>query len=358
MRKLVFLLLILVIILTAFKVFGVENTSIKKVAENIVEDMDEPTGLTKLDESINPLSIERLKKTDYKGSEIVIEQELEPGSNYKRYLTFYQSDGNKIYALLTIPGGSMPQSGWPVVVFNHGYIAPSEYRTTERYLAYTDAFARNGYIVFKSDYRGHGDSEGVARGGYSSNDYTVDVLNAVASIKKLKNPSSVNNGELAVDPNRIGMWGHSMGGFITLRNMVTKKDVKAGVIWAGVVASYPDLLTRWRRVTSTPPPTSGLSRGWRQLLTETYGNPESNPAFWNSISANSFLRDISGPVQIHHGTADTSVPVEFSEKLDKQLKTAGKTVELYVYPGDDHNLTTNLGIALQRSVEFFDTYLK
>ena len=44
------------------------------------------------------------------------------------------------------------------------------------------------------------------------------------------------------DPDRIGMWGHSMGGAITLRSMVVTGDVKAGVIWAGVVAPYQDLL--------------------------------------------------------------------------------------------------------------------
>jgi uncharacterized protein len=296
----------------------------------------------------NPLTIAALRAGNYPGSDIVIEQTLASGSNYDRYIASYQSEGNKIYALLTVPQGPKPSTGWPVVVFNHGFIPPAEYRTTERYIAYTDAFSRNGYIVFRSDYRGHGDSEGQASGGYGSNNYTVDVLNALASIKKYKD----------ADPNRIGMWGHSMGGFITLRNMVVSKDIKAGVIWAGVVGSYPDLLYNWRRVTATPPATSGLNRGWRQSLIAQYGDPDENPEFWASISANSFLKDISGPVQLQHGTADTSVPVAFSETLDEQLQAAGKTVELYIYDDDDHNLASNLGIALDRSVAFFDKYVK
>ena len=56
--------------------------------------------------------------------------------------------------------------------------------TTERYIAYVDLIARSGYIVFRSDYRGHGNSEGEAGGAYSRPDYTVDVLNAVASMKR------------------------------------------------------------------------------------------------------------------------------------------------------------------------------
>lgn len=305
-------------------------------------------------EPAHPLAIETLRAGEYPGSEIEIEQTLEPGSNYQRYIASYKSEGLKIYALLTVPNGDKPASGWPVVIFNHGYIPPAEYRTTERYIAYTDAFSRNGYIVFRSDYRGHGNSEGTARGGYGSNDYTIDILNAVSSIKQYPE----------ADPERIGMWGHSMGGHITLRNMVVNNDVKAGVIWAGVVASYPDLLYNWRRrgdVLSpavSPPGLSTRGGSWRQQLIAEYGTPEENAEFWASISSDSFLTDISGPVQIHHGTADSSVPVAFSETLQEKMEAAGKESELYIYEGDDHDITANFGIAMERSVAFFDKYLK
>lgn len=288
-----------------------------------------------------------MRARDYPGSTIVIEQTLAPGSNYKRYLVSYHSDGLKIFALMTVPNAAKPKTGFPVVVFNHGYIAPSVYKTTERYVAYVDAFARAGYIVFKSDYRGHDQSEGIATGGYGSPDYTIDVLNAVASLKKYPD----------ADPNRIGMWGHSMGGHITLRAMVTTKDIKAGVIWAGVVASYADLLYNWRRpATSTPIPSA--ARRWRQDLLDTYGTPAQNPAFWDSISPSAYVSDLSGPLQLHHGTADQSVPFEFSQKLFDEVKQAGKTIEFYSYKGDNHNLSNNLATALQRSVQFFDKYVK
>lgn len=342
MVKKTFLFVVIGIIL-AEAIFYFANSG-KNTVQNQVE--ENQGGLLNQD---HPLSIRTLKNGKYPGSDIIIEQTLSPAANYQQYIASYKSEGLKIYALLTIPTGEKPDSGWPAIVFNHGYIPPYEYRTTERYVAYVEGFAGNGYIVFKPDYRGHGNSEGTPTGTYGSNNYTIDVLNAVASIKKYKD----------ADPKKIGMWGHSMGGYITLRNMVARNDIKAGVIWAGVVASYPDLLSRWRR-RPTPIPGTNINRpgSWRQLLTEQYGRPEQNPQFWNSISANSYLSDISGPLQLHHGTADESVPLEFSEKLAEQMKAAGKEVELYTYEGNDHNISASFNLAMQRSVEFFDKYLK
>jgi uncharacterized protein len=296
------------------------------------------------------MSIQALRDMAFPGSEITIEETLEPGANYSRYYTSYLSDGLKIYALLTVPNGEPPASGWPALVFNHGYIPPTVYRTTERYIAYVDTLARNGYIVFRIDYRGHDRSEGPASGAYGSPGYAIDVLNAVAALK----------GYPLADPERIGMWGHSMGGYLTLRAMVVSPDIKAGVIWAGVVASYPDLLTRWRR-SSTAGPTpvpSSTGRSWRSGWVTQYGTPEENPEFWNSVSANSYLADLSGPVQLHHGTLDESVPLEFSQILYEQIQQAGKTGELYIYEGDNHNLSGFFSQAMLRTVEFYDRYLK
>ncbi|UCC62296.1 MAG: hypothetical protein JSV36_16175, partial [Anaerolineae bacterium] len=71
---------------------------------------------------LHPLAIESMRQQAYPGSDITIEETLEPGSNYDRYLASYLSEGLKIYALLTVPQGEKPESGWPVVIFNHGYI--------------------------------------------------------------------------------------------------------------------------------------------------------------------------------------------------------------------------------------------
>jgi uncharacterized protein len=299
----------------------------------------------------HPLMIGAMRSHSYPGSQLLFEQTLTPGDNYDRYIVSYLSEGYKIYALLTIPQGQTPVSGWPIIIFNHGYIPPADYRTTERYVAYVDGFARNGYIVFRSDYRGHGDSEGVATGGYSSPAYTIDVLNGLASVAALP----------AADSGRVGMWGHSMGGHITLRAMVVSDAIKAGVIWAGVVGPYPDLFVR-NNMPAAGGPTTPIPPGgrgwWRQSLIETYGSVEENPLFWDSISANAFLPDLSGPIQLHHGTDDSSVPLAASQLLQAQMEAVNMPFELYIYEGDNHNLSRYFNTAMQRSLAFFDLYVK
>ena len=119
-------------------------------------------------------------------------------------------------------------------------------------------------------------------------------------------------------------------------------------------------MTKWRRPGIAPIPSSipARARRWRQELTEQYGTPEENPTFWASISPNSYVAALSGPIELHHGTADTSVPVEFAQILQREIESVGGDVSYYEYPGDNHNLSINLGTALARSVSFFDEHVK
>jgi dipeptidyl aminopeptidase/acylaminoacyl peptidase len=150
------------------------------------------------------------------------------------------------------------------------------------------------------DYRGHGDSEGSPAAGYGATEYVIDVLNALASLKQYS----------TVDPQRLGMWGHSLGGGLTLRAMVTVTDIKAGVIWAGVVGPYPDIIHHWT------PPTHPAARAWHNGLLNEYGAPADDIAFWEALSPNAYITTIS-PVQLHHGTTDADVPPAFSETLGR-----------------------------------------
>ena len=124
-----------------------------------------------------------------------------------------------------------------------------------------------------------------------------------------------------------------------------------------MVASYPDILTRWTRQA----PYNNIpsrARRWRTQIIEAVGTPEENPEYWASISANTFVDELPGPIQLHHGTNDASVPLLFSELLYDDIQAAGGEAELYVYEGDDHNLAQQFNTAMARSIAYFDAELK
>jgi dipeptidyl aminopeptidase/acylaminoacyl peptidase len=119
------------------------------------------------------------------------------------------------------------------------------------------------------------------------------------------------------------------------------------------------MLNNWRRPSSAPPLNiPERARRWRQEFIEQYGTPEQNPAFWASISPVEYAADLSGPVQLQHATGDAEVPVQFSRDASEKIKAAGKVIEYYEYRGDNHNISGNFNAAMQRSIAFFDQYVK
>lgn len=290
-------------------------------------------------EKRHPMEIEGLRQREYPGSEIIIEETLAKGLNYSRYIASYMSEGNKIYGLLTIPEGEKPEGGFPIIAFIHGYIDPKIYQTTSRYVEYQDGLARNGFITYKIDLRGHGNSEGEAVNGHFSEAYVVDTLNSIASLKKLPE----------ANPGKIGIWGHSNGGEIGLRSMVVSNEIKAGVFWAGVVGSFEGMLETYNSKIHF----LYLGRGVPELVRENE-LPSQNPDFWKKIDPYSYLEGIGGEIQLHHGTTDESVPIETSRELVAAMEKIGREVEYYEYPGANHNLSNPaFGRAMERTVEFF-----
>jgi len=296
------------------------------------------------------LTINYLRGLEIEGSEITFHERLVPGYNYARHLVSYISEGSRIYGLLTIPFVEPPEGGYKAIVFNHGYIPPATYQTLERYGAYVDYLARSGFVVFKIDLRGHGQSEGVASGSYFSPGYTIDAISALKSLQTLD----------LVDPQGIGMWGHSMAGNLVLRAMLIEPEIQAGVIWAGAVYSYDDF-TQYGIDDSSyrPPATSSSQEGSlppraSQVIFNTYGRPDTQEAYWQAVSLTGNLKYLSRPLQIHHAEDDPVVNINYSYGLAGALQFNNKDYEFYTYPGGGHNLISPaFDQAMLRTVEFF-----
>lgn len=298
----------------------------------------------------NELTIAALLELEIEGSDIAIEKALPNGFNYQQYIASYMSEDNKIYGLLTIPFGDPPEGGFKAIVFNHGFIPPATYQTTERYVAYVASLASSGFVVFKIDLRGHGDSEGEPQGSYFSPGYTIDAIAALKSLQGLD----------VVDANGIGMWGHSMAGNLVLRAMLIEPDIKAGVIWAGAVYSYDDFV---KYSISDPSFTPAVrqqfpARRMGQILRETYGQPNSADPYWQAVSLTEHLETLNSPLQLHHAVNDATVNIGYSYDLSALLLETGKFHEFYQYDDGGHNISAPaFNDAMQRTIQFFQTHL-
>lgn len=295
------------------------------------------------------LTIPFLRSRKYKSTLGQLQKYSENG-NYTSYLTSYNSDGFKINGLLTEPKGQRPAEGWPAIVFIHGYIPPVQYQTTQRYTAYVDFLAGNGFAVFKIDLRGNGDSEGEPGGAYYSSDYVIDALNAYSALESAG----------FIDKNKIGLWGHSMAGNVVMRAFAVKPAIPAVVIWAGAGYTYKDLADfRLRDASYMPQPSDSERQKKRQKLREVYGEPKDGNPFWDSIAPSSYLKDLKGAIQLNHSVDDNVVSVEYSRNLNKLLDETSVPHELHEYQGGGHNINDPYFTdAMKNTVDFFNTYLK
>lgn len=288
------------------------------------------------EESLHPLSIESLRAREYPGADFIVEETLSNGTNYRQYIASYFSEGLKIYGLLTVPLEEKPANGFPAIIFIHGYIPPKEYSTTLNYPTYQASLARSGFITFKPDLRGHGNSEGEPVSAHYSEKYIIDTMQAISYLKEYPE----------TDKNNIFYWGHSNGGQIGLRIALISPDIKAASLWAGVVGSQEDM---WETYVDIIP---FLTSEENPLISQ-YGLPSENPDFWKNIDPYYFLNEIKIPIELQHGTNDDSVPIILSDKLKQALENSGKEVVYHIYQNDDHNIGNNTSLAFRRTVEFY-----
>jgi len=347
MRKIIPLILIGIIVVGALYVFSKKDTS--DMMKNVQTTLKKiATPITPTPFPFQEMTIPHLRNREYKSTfgsrEVAYETNF-----YTAYLTSYDSDGLKINGILTIPKGEKPARGWPAIVFIHGYIPPTLYKTNEQYYDYVDYLARSGFVVFKIDLRGHADSEGEPGGGYFSGDYIIDTLNAYAALSSSD----------FVNPKNIGLWGHSMAGNVVLRAMAAKPEIPATVIWAGAVYTYQDMRDYGINDNSYRPPAQITQRQTqRQRLRDMYGDFATKSAFWQQVAATNYLKDLKGAIQLNHAVDDTVVDIRYSQGLNELLDKTSVPHEFKEYPSGGHNISgSSFNQAMENTVSFFKKYL-
>ena len=288
----------------------------------------------------NP-SLAQVANMEITGREFTLGEVLEERELYVRYYIEYKSGDLTISGIMNMPRGEGP---FPVLFLNHGYIDTAVYTNGRGLVREQEYFASRGYVVVHSDYRNHANSTDVPDSDIETFrlGYAQDVVNGIYALRAANLEG--------VDATRIGMLGHSMGGGIAQQIMVTHPDlVNAVMLYAAISSDSYENFDRWVLQDGEVSGNDVLAR---------YGSPEENPEFWKRLSTRSYHDNGTAPVQLHHGTADEDVPVQWSSDTATSLRNAGREVELFEYEGEGHEFSSAWPTVMARTLQFFDKHVK
>ena len=249
-------------------------------------------------------------------------------------ITYPAADGTLIPAYLTRPAGMSDPKGQPAIVLPHG--GPG-YRDVWGFDWLAQFFAHRGYVVLQPNFRGssgYGD-EWFANNGFQSWRLAVgDVCDGGRWL--------VSRG--IADPAHLAVFGWSYGGYAALQANVLDPNLFKAVI---AVAPVTDLkLLRTQRMVHTSAFIEADYIGDGPHLKK--GSPARN------------ARAFKAPVLMFHGDSDFNVDLSQSRRMDKALRSEGKSSELVVYPDLEHSLRDGAARAdmLRRSDAFLRDKLK
>jgi dipeptidyl aminopeptidase/acylaminoacyl peptidase len=259
------------------------------------------------------------------------------------FLYYESGDGLKIPAFLFKPKDFDQSQKYPAIIWIHGDgILQNRYgwhpsKHYGVYYGFHQYLLHKGYVVLSVDYRG---SVGYGRDFMQGHYMDLGGKDCEDVIKGAEYLKSLN----FVDPERIGVWGLSYGGYLTLQAIIRNPEMfKAAINVAGV--------DDWNDWAKDPD-------GW--WIQGRMGNPEDHKELYYQSAPIHFVDKIKTPLLVLHGTADFNVPFYESVRLIDALIKKGKNIELMIYPGEDHYFVWNhtWKDVFQRVEKFFEKYLK
>lgn len=245
-------------------------------------------------------------------------------TEFKRYdwyepemVTFEAEDGKTVYARLYKPEN--PNGAGVIFVHGAGYLQNVHYWWSSYFREYmfNTMLMANGYTVLDIDYRGSAGYGRDWRTGIYRYMGGKDLSDQIDGAKYL-----VENHN--IDENRVGMYGGSYGGFITLFAMFKHPDVIA----AGAALRS---VTDWAH----------YNHGYTANILNT---PTEDPKAYKRSSPIYFAEGLQGHLLIAHGMVDTNVHFQDVVRLAQRLIELGKdNWEMAVYPVENHGFTTPSG---------------
>jgi dipeptidyl-peptidase-4 len=273
----------------------------------------------------------------------LIENALDADHPYHPYLdahrptefgTLEAEDGQLLHYRIIKPLGF--QAGRQYPVFMYLYAGPTGQTVTRswgRRLLIEQYMAQHGYVVFSIDNRG------TPRRGVAFQEPAFKRLGQVELIDQVAGLNFIKSRDF-VDPERVGLFGWSYGGYATLMGLMQFPDQ-----WAMGVSVAP--VTDWAL--------------YDTHYTERYmSTPQENPEGYQAGNVLTYAGRLQQPLMVIHGMADDNVLFSNSTKLFKKLQDENILFDVMTYPGGKHGIS---GQAAQTHVYrtitgYFDRHLK
>ena len=232
---------------------------------------------------------------------------------YPEFFTIPTSDGFPMPAELLKPKDFDPNKKYPLLL--HVYQGPSQPMVANAWkssIYFDQILLSRGYLVARVDNRS---ATGISKKienllwtVHRQMESTGELLDLLDAVRWLKSKPYI-------DPERVGIWGWSGGGSITLLAMTRSKEFKAGIAGAA--------RTDWRYYNTT----------WTEPVMK---RPQDNPKGYEESNLNKTAKNLHGRLLIVHGTYDDNVHMQNIWHFIDELIKAGKMVDMMFYPMRKH----------------------
>jgi len=197
-------------------------------------------------------------------------------------------------------------------------------------------FSQNNFITIAPDFLGYGGSDPESENVFETRFQTYTTI--LSLLQSIKEPSFAQVLGDKWDQKNIFIWAHSNGGHIALTTLIITGADYPTTLWAPVTKPFPYNVLYY---TDEAEDRGKLIRKELARFEDVYDT--------DKFSFTNYLGDIKAPIQLHQGTTDDAVPVEWSRKF-----VADKPdIKYFEYPNTDHNLKPNWNLAVSRGLIFF-----
>jgi len=252
---------------------------------------------------------------------------------------FWKSDAFNVQGMLIEPPAVVPGRRYPLVVEVHGGPAYAHYPIFPAKPDSVDAIlASQGYFVFKPNPRGsYGQGEAFTLANVKDFGYgdLRDILGGVDAALAAA----------PIDPQRIGIYGHSYGGYMVMWAVTQTNRFRAAVASAG--------LSNWQSY-------YGQNQIDQWMLPYFGKSVYEDPAIYRRSSPIEFIQRVRTPTLVLHGERDAEVPLPQGQEFWHALKALGVETQFVVYADEGHRIRkpANARDHAERLVGWFDKHLR